>query len=276
MLRGVSWMPEPGFRLAVEPVIAEVEAVEWTLDAGFGRPLPPSTEAVLTAFGAADRLYGHGLGYSPLSAGRPDVARAWLAALRAEVATRRYRRLAEHFGFCTGGPFAAGAPLPMPRTAAVLAAGRDRLLRLRDAAGVPVGLENLALALCGDDALGQGEFVQALLEPVDGYVHLDLHNLWCQSVNFGIRPDRLLASWPLDRVRVVHVSGGAWVDGIRRDTHDGPVPDEVWALLGEALPRLAACEVVLLERIGSAFGTDDDRVAFRADWSRLRREVSPG
>jgi uncharacterized protein (UPF0276 family) len=267
-------MPTAGFRRAVEPILHEVEAVEWTVDAGFGRPIPPSARAVLDAYGAAGRLYGHGLGYSALSAGRGDVGEAWLAALRADVADHRYRHLSEHLGFCTGGPWRFGPPLPMPCTAATVAVGRERLARLREAAGVPVGLENLALAFGAADVLGQGAFVDALL-PEDGFVHLDLHNLWCGAVNFGLDPERVLGTWPLGRVRAVHVSGGTWADGIRRDTHDDRVPAEVWDLLRAAIPVLPACEVVLLERIGSAFASDADQEAFRADWRRLA-EVAGG
>ncbi|MEQ1503126.1 MAG: DUF692 family multinuclear iron-containing protein [Myxococcota bacterium] len=263
-------MTHPGFRTAVEPLLAAgaIDAVEWTVDLGFGRTPPPSALAVCDAFGAAGRLYGHGVGYSPLSAGRDDVAAAWLGRLAAD--RNRYRRLSEHFGWCTGGTLRGGAPLPVPRTPATLAVGQDRLRRLQDVAGVEIGLENLALALSRADALDQGPFVAALLAPVDGYVHLDLHNLWCQIRNFDLDPDALLATWPLDRVRVVHVSGGSWVDGVRRDTHDDRVPAEVWDLVRAVLPRLPGVEAVFLERIGASFGAPGAPAAFAADFAVLR------
>lgn len=269
---GVSWMTGPGFRSAVEPLLADgvVDAVEWTVDAGFGRPVPPSARVVLEAFGAAGLLYGHGLGYSPLSAGRDDVAAAWLRSLAADG--NRYVRLSEHFGFSTGGEVGFGAPLPVPYDRAAVRVGQERLRRLVDVAGVPVGLENLALAWSRSDALDQGPFVGELLDAVDGYLHLDLHNLWCQVVNFGLDPEVLLARYPLERVRVVHVSGGSWKDGVRRDTHDDRVPDEVWALLRAVLPRISGCEVVFVEQIGTAFA---DGAGFVADFHRAR-EVCGG
>jgi uncharacterized protein len=271
-LVGVSWMPHPGFREAVGPLLAagRLEAVEWTVDMGFGLPVPASAAAVLDAFGRAGRLWAHGVGYSPLGAGRGDVAEAWLDEVRADVGRHRYRGLSEHFGFCAGGPIRSGAPLPVPRTAATLAAGRSRLARLAEAAGVPIGLENLALTFSASEALEHGAFLAELVHGVDGYLHLDLHNLWCQAVNFDLDPEVLLAGYPAERVRVVHVSGGSTVDGIRRDTHDDAVPEEVWGLLQAALPRLPRVEAVFLERIGPSFGAEGAPAQFLADWERLR------
>lgn len=262
---GVSWAHHPGFRAAVEPLLLEgaIEVVEWTVDAGFDREIAPSAAAVLSAFGEAGRLYGHGIGYSPLSAGRDDVARRWLASLRADG--HRYVRLSEHFGFSTGGDVVSGAPLPVPYDPSFVAIGRDRMRRLADAAGVPVGLENLALAWSRGDALDQGPFLAELLDAVDGYLHLDLHNLWCQIVNFDLDPDELLSRYPLERVRVVHVSGGSWSGGLRRDTHDDRVPGEVWALLQTTLPQLAGCEAVFVERIETSFDLPGASEACAAD-----------
>ncbi|MEQ1571412.1 MAG: DUF692 family multinuclear iron-containing protein [Myxococcota bacterium] len=266
---GVSWAVHPQFGAAVGPALAagRVEAVEWTVDAGFGG-VPASIGAALDAFGAAGRLYGHAIGYSPLSAGRTDHQRGWLAQLRADP--RPYRHLSEHFGWFLGGPFVDGAPLPCPRTRDTVRIGQDNLRRLRDAAGCPVGLENLALATSAADALDQGPFVAELLDAVDGFVHLDLHNLWCQEVNFGLEPEALLARWPLDRVRVMHVSGGSWRAGVRRDTHDDDVPEPVWDRLAAVLPRVPACEVVFVERIATSFDAHRAAESFARDFDHLR------
>jgi uncharacterized protein (UPF0276 family) len=272
---GLSLMPQPGFREAVAPLFAErtVEAVEWTIDIGFGRTLPGFVTTLLDAFGTTGALYAHGTGYSPLSAGRDDRAEAWRHQAATAMRGRRFQHLTEHFGFGTGGDVVFGPPLPVPPDPAVVDVGRERLVRLRDAVGVPVGLENLALGFCRDDALRQGELMEALLAPVDGVLHLDLHNLWTQAVNFGLDPVALAEGYPLDRARLVHVSGGTWVEGIRRDTHDGLVPDEVIELLAALLPKLSRVEAVLLERIGTAFASEADRIGFRRDFERMRAVV---
>ena len=265
-------MPQAGFRAAVAPLLSEgaLEAVEWTVDMGFGHPIPPSAAAVIAAFGPAGRLWAHGVGYSPMSAGRDDLAEAWLAHLAHDVERHRYRSVSEHFGWCTAGDAISGPPLPVPRTAATLAVAKRRLARLAAVAGVRVGLENLALAFSRSEALEHGDFLREIVEAADGYVHLDLHNLWCQAANFDLSPAELLASYPLDRVHVVHVAGGSWVAGVRRDTHDDRVPEEVWGLLRDTLPQLPNVEVVFVERIGLSFTGPEATTQYADDYARLR------
>jgi uncharacterized protein len=284
-LVGLSLMPQAAFSRAAAPLFEaqQVEIVEWTVDIGWmGRPLPPWLAGVLEAFGGAGRLLGHGTGLSLLSARLDGRQRRWLDQLRAEVAARPYRAISEHFGWMTTAGMVWGPPLPPPNQRGVLALGRDRMLRLADAAGgVPVGLENLALALGPRDVHAQPDLIEALLDGVDGYLHLDLHNLWCQAVNFGEDPLALLLRYPLHRARVLHISGGSWAEAggrrFRRDTHDGAVPPAVWGLLAHALARTPHAEAVVLERMGSEFGdTAGDSAgdaAWSADFARLRLEV---
>ena len=83
--------------------------------------------------------------------------------------------------------------------------GCDRLKQLADVAQVPVGLENLALALSQKDVLEQGQFLDALLEPVEGFIVLDVHNLYCQMHNFQLTAQEILQTYPLNRVKEIHI-----------------------------------------------------------------------
>jgi uncharacterized protein (UPF0276 family) len=69
------------------------------------------------------------------------------------------------------------------------------------------------------------------------------------------------------------VSGGSFVDGVRRDTHDDRVPEPVWELLRAVRARVPACEAVFLERIDRSFGQPGAGEAFVADFDRLAAEV---
>ncbi len=268
---GLSLMPEPDFLRAAAPLFAAgaVEVVEWSFDTGW----PPATvpgwaDELLRHYGDAGRLLGHGVSFSPLSAGTDDAQRRWLDRLREEVGRRHYRHVSEHFGFSAAGDFHRSAPLPVPLTDATLRLGRDRLRRLADAAGVPVGLENLAFAFGRRDVEEQGQFLDALLDPVGGFLLLDLHNVHCQAVNFAVPFDDLLDRYPLHRVRELHLSGGSWGDGVRRDTHDGPVPEGLFAALPGVLRRCPRVEAVILERLGGTLTEADDE-PFRRDFLRL-------
>ncbi len=191
------------------------------------------------------------------------------------------RHLSEHFGLMDAGDFHQSAPLPVPMNSETLAVGQSRLQRLADVSSFPVGLENLAFLFSAADVHQQGQFLDQLLAPVDGFLMLDLHNVHCQACNFEITPDELLALFPLERVRELHISGGSWSHvsssgrnrKLRRDTHDGPVRDEVFALLEQAASLCPNLEAVILEHIGTALGITVEIDRLRGDYRTLRQIV---
>jgi len=281
----LSLMPEDAYRAAALPLLeaGEVDAVEWSFDAGWGLPRWPAwLSPLLDHYAEHGRLLGHGVTFSPLSGGWHDRQQMWLDRLTGELASRDYAHVSEHFGFMTAGDFHDSAPLPVPRTPKTLAIGRDRLKRLADAAQRPVGLENLAFAFGLDDVREQGQFLDDLLDPVDGFLLLDLHNLYCHVANFGLDPSALLDAYPLHRVRELHLSGGSWSESahagnggpVRRDTHDEAVPPEVWELVDLAVPRCERLAYVTLERLGNTITSDADADGFRDDFRRMRDRVT--
>ena len=271
-------MLEADFAAATQPLFAtgEVEVLEWSFDVGWGRSVPPWAEQLVSFYSQHQQLLGHGVSFSPLSAEWQTRQTDWLRQLGQEVARRDYQHVSEHFGFMTAGDFHQSAPLPVPRTPATLAIGRDRLARLADTCPCSVGLENLAFAFGQRDVASQGDFLDALLEPVDGFLLLDLHNIYCQSCNFDVDPWSLIESYPLDRVRELHVSGGSWTEArdgqaVRRDTHDGSVPALLFELLPRVLDRCPQVQYVILERLGGTFTNAE--AEFQADFRRLRHTV---
>lgn len=128
-----------------------------------------------------------------------------------------------------------------------------------------------------DDVLVHGEFLDQLLEPINGFLLLDLHNLYCQARNFDVAPDELVTSMPLERVREVHVSGGSWStvrapggpQPFRRDTHDSAVPDDLFALLAFTVSRCPQLEVVFVERLGGTLSEPLDVVQYHDDYKRI-------
>ncbi len=152
----------------------------------------------------------------------------------------------EHLGFQTlagaeGQAIEIGVPLPLPPTqeAAALVSARARAIGRRF--GVPFLLENPAHylpQLPTDPSVGD-EFglMAAILEQGNCGQLLDLHNLYCNAVNFGFDPFGALDRIATDRVVEIHVAGGHELDGFRMDSHNGATPEAVWDLLAEALRR---------------------------------------
>lgn len=280
-LVGLSLMLEEDFLRAALPLFeaGEIEILEWSFDIGWSLPaLPAWADELLAYYSNQGRLLGHGVTYSALSGATTTRHEAWLTELRTELLRRNYVHVSEHFGFMTAGDFHRSAPLPVPLTDTAQQLGRDRLRRLQDAGARHVGLENLAFAFGRQDVADQGRFLAELLQPVDGFLLLDLHNHYCQSCNFGLSIEELMDLYPLDRVRELHISGGSSSQtrggqSIRRDTHDGPVPEEVLTAVSLALERCPQTRAVIFERLGGTLSSPADEAGFREDFQRLKAAV---
>lgn len=280
---GLSLMPDDGYRAAVLPLFEDghVDAIEWSFDQCWGASGTPGwASALLDHYAAAGRLWGHGVSFSGGSVVGAGRHGPWLERLAHEVALRPLRGISEHVGFMVAGDLDLGAPLPLPAGPGARAVLRRNLAAIAAVAGVPVGLENLALAFDRAECWAQGPMLADVLAATDGYLVLDLHNLWCQLANYDLDADAVLGTYPLERVRTIHVAGGTWwsVPGaaerkFRRDTHDGAVPPEVLALLALAVPRCPALEVVVLERLGDTVRAPDAAARLREDFAAVRRVV---
>lgn len=264
---------------AALPLLEEgrVDALEWSFDALFQHnDLPEWFTELLHTYGKQQRLVGHGVFFSLLSSRWMPEQQQWLAQLKQVSARFAFDHITEHFGFFTGPNFHSGAPLPVPYTGTALRIGRDRLHRVYDACRCPVGLENLAFAYSLDEVQRHGEFLEKLIAPVNGFIILDLHNLYCQLHNFAVSYEALIDLYPLDRVREIHISGGSWEDSgvlpnlkVRRDTHDDAVPAEVFRLLALTMPRCPNLKFVVLEQLGTGLRSESSKARFRHDFQQM-------
>lgn len=259
-----------------------VDALEWSFDALNRLPdLPGWFGDLLGTYAKAGRLVGHGIFYSVCNADWSEEQQQWLNRLRDWQTCFPLDHVTEHFGFMTGRDFHRGAPISPPLSEATLLVGQDRLLRLQDACCRPVGLENLALAYRADDVRRQGAFLERLLEPVNGFLLLDAHNLYCQSHNFGIDPIELCRAYPLHRVREIHLSGGSWVahpeaprGKVRRDTHDNRVPEEVFRIADHLLNNCPNLKYTTLEQLSPALATERQRGGYAEDFRRMNELIA--
>lgn len=266
------------------PLLEEerVEALEWSFDTLFRvKEVPDWFNELLLAYSHEGRLIGHGVFFSLFSGRWLPEQQQWLQHLRDLCNRFTFDHITEHFGFMTGADFHQGAPLSIPYTASTLAIGRDRLARIHDACGCPVGLENLAFSYSLDEVKRHGAFLEELVTPVNGFIILDLHNLYCQLHNFDMCFEDLITWYPLHRVREIHISGGSWQPSvldagrhIRRDTHDDSVPEDVFALLKKAVPICPQLQYVVMEQLGAGLGSDDSRESFYQDFLRMQEIVS--
>lgn len=279
---GISLFASPMQLRAALPLFesGEIEAVEWTLDQSWElAPLPTSVTSVLDSYAAEGRLYGHGLRLSPSSARFDASSERWLRHASDVLRAHRVRHVTEHWGFSRTRGMAQGAPFPLVASEAAIACTTHALRALREVSGgAPVGLENLALALSADELETQPAMLARILDAVDGVLLFDLHNLWCQAVNYGRDVRELALHYPLGRVRQLHVAGGRWSDSafgapMRRDTHDDLVPAEVLELVSWMIPRCPNLEVVILERLPETLEDPASHEPWRAEFRALAEVV---
>lgn len=147
----------------------------------------------------------------------------------------------------TGTPF----PLPPTEEAAALVASRAAAIQQR--LGVPFLLENQVHYLPdlpADADVGDEFGLMARIVTLSGCGQLlDLHNVYCNAINFGFDATSALDRIRLDRVGEIHVAGGSWCDGFYTDAHDGRVPEPVWDLLEETLSRAPQIPAVVFEML---------------------------
>ncbi|MES2799919.1 MAG: DUF692 family multinuclear iron-containing protein [Bacteroidota bacterium] len=259
----------------------KVEAIEWSFDTLFKvKSIPDWFVELLQTFGNEGRLIGHGVFFSLFSGKWSEEQQFWLKHLKKVSSNFQFDHISEHFGFMTGEDFHKGAPIAVPFTKETLRIGIDRLQRIQDACECPVGLENLAFSYSKEEVKQHGDFLNQLLEPVNGFIILDLHNLYCQLKNFDLNFETLIALYPLNRVREIHISGGSWETSalfpqkdIRRDTHDDAVPEEVFELLQKSLSLCDNLKFVVLEQLGTALVTPEEQLRFQDDFDRMQAIV---
>ena len=192
-----------------------------------------------------------------LSIGAPDGWNpAYVRMLDEFRSAWPFRWHSEHLGFQTfanaeGDDLEIGVPLPLPCTAEAAALVIPRAAVLGARYGVPFLLENPAhyfRTLPSDPRIG-GEvgLMNRIVRGAQCWQLLDLHNLYCNAVNFGHSVRDLLHQVSLDRVAEIHIAGGSWFNGYYMDGHDGRVPGAVWELLDEVLKRASNVAGVVFE-----------------------------
>jgi uncharacterized protein len=276
---------DPALLQACLPLLqsGHVDAIEWSWDVLYAQKtaLPDWFEELLLEFAKAKRLVGHGVFYSMFSGKWSVEQDEWLRNLAHHAQRFDFQHITEHFGFFTGPDFHSGAPISVPFSDRTLRIGRDRLARMQDAAQCPVGIENLAIAYSINDVKRHGAFLDALVEPLNGFLLLDLHNLYCHVHNFKLDFLAILGAYPLHRVREIHISGGSWekIESapntlVRRDTHNERVPEVVFEMLKSTIPLCPNLKFVVLEQLGNALGTPKQQVGFQADFQIMRNIVN--
>jgi hypothetical protein len=136
---------------------------------------------------------------------------------------------------------------PLQFSHAELARLAPRMRRLQELNGIPLLHENPAYYFpAAGSEMSDAEFLAHLVESADTYIHLDLHNIYANTLNLpAYRWQDYLAEIPMERVLALHLAGGRSFGGFYHDSHDSASPDEVWEMLEQVLGRARVRSVIL-------------------------------
>ena len=197
-------------------------------------------------FSSQRPLVCHGLS---LSLGGPTALDTrFLKRVRRFLDRHRISLYSEHLSYCSDDGHLYDL-LPIPFTEEAVHYTARRIRQTQDILQRRIAVENASFYVWAPiNAMSEAEFVRAVVEEADCDLHLDVNNVYVNSINHGFDAHEFINSMPAQRVVYMHVAGHYQQrDDLLIDTHGAAVIDPVWALLQHAYARIGV-KPTLLER----------------------------
>jgi uncharacterized protein (UPF0276 family) len=139
--------------------------------------------------------------------------------------------------------------LPIPCTEEAVHYVAARIRQTQDILGQRIAIENASFYVQSPvSTMDELTFIKAVLTEADCMLHLDLNNIYVNSINFNFDAHEFLRGIPGERIVYGHMAGHyQQASDLLVDTHGADIIDPVWALLEEAY-QLFGTFPTLLER----------------------------
>lgn len=189
-------------------------------------------------------VVAHGLSLSVASLAPLD--QAYLKDLKLFLRDHRLSYMTDHLCYSSlyGAQFHDLLPVPFTREA--IRHIVPRVKQIQDFLEVPFALENVSYyAAPAENEMTEWDFVSEVVNQADCSLHLDVNNIYVNSVNHGFDPLAYVRALPLERVLHVHLAGHVEYQGFLLDNHGAPIIDPVWEILREVAPRIAPAAVII-------------------------------
>ena len=172
----------------------------------------------------------------------------FLQQVRTFLAQHHIPLYTEHLSFCSDGGYLYDL-LPVPFTEDAVHYIAQRIRQVQDILGQRIGIENASSYVAAPiSEMDELTFLKAVIEEADCLLHLDINNIYVNSVNFGYDASELLRGIPGERIVYAHVAGHyQQAPDLLVDTHGEDVIDPVWHLLDQAYAQFGVFPT-LLER----------------------------
>lgn len=188
----------------------------------------------------------HGLS---LSLGGPDELNIpFLKQVRQFLDAQNIALYTEHLSYCAAGGYLYDL-LPIPFTEEAVRHVAKRIRQTQDILERRIAVENASFYVKAPiSEMDELTFICAVIQEADCDLHLDINNIYVNSVNFGFDPHAFVRGLPGQRIVYAHIAGhDRENDDLIIDTHGQDVIDPVWQLLDEAY-ALFGVFPTLLER----------------------------
>jgi uncharacterized protein (UPF0276 family) len=200
----------------------------------------------LRAFTERHPFVCHGLS---LSIGGPaPLDELLLTRIKSFMKAHDIRLYTEHLSYCSDDGHLYDL-LPIPFTGEAVKHVVQRVRRAQDILEQRIALENASFYVAPPIAeMSEIEFIKAVLEEADCLLHLDVNNVYVNSVNHRYDALEFMRAMPTERIVYMHMAGHYnEADDLIVDTHGADVIDPVWELLDQTY-AIHGVHPTLLER----------------------------
>ncbi|MFA6040784.1 MAG: DUF692 domain-containing protein [Methylophilus sp.] len=189
-----------------------------------------------------------------LSLGGPDPLNVhFLKQVKKFLADFEIPLYTEHLSYCSdiqnGQAGYLYDLLPIPFTEEAVHYVAQRIRQTQDILEQRIAVENASFYVAAPISdMDEITFIKAVLSEADCDLHLDINNIYVNSVNFGFDASAFLKQIPGERIVYSHIAGHLQVGpDLLVDTHGEDIIDPVWALLKQAYAQFGTFPT-LLER----------------------------
>ena len=207
----------------------------------------------------------HGVGLS-IGSMRP-LNRDHLVRLKMLCDRYAPESFSEHLAWSSHDDVYLNDLLPLPYTQQTLRRVAEHIDEVQTALGRQMLLENPSTYIRFDDStIPEVDFLTEVSKRTGCGLLLDVNNVFVSAKNHGTQPLSYLDSFPLDRVKEVHLGGhDEETDDIGAplliDTHGSPIAEAVWTLYAHVIARTGPIPTLI---------EWDNNVP---DWQTLRAEA---
>ena len=161
--------------------------------------------------------------------------------------THHIRVYSEHLSYCADDGHLYDL-MPIPFTEEAVHYVAERIQRVQDIIGQKMAMENASYYAEMGKEMEEIDFINAVLEEADCLFHIDINNIYVNSINHKYDAEKFLKALPGDRISYAHIAGHyVEAEDLRVDTHGADVIDPVWKLLDVAYEHFGVFPT-LLER----------------------------